>query len=478
MTITLNDRKDFTLKSYQKVAWEGQPVTIGDQAIDRMRTYRQAFLNHIEDPDVVVYGVTSGYGQNAKLRFTKEQRLQNAKNPPFAATVSFGEEKMPIRVTRGMVFARLTNFISGHSAITPELAIKVAQMLKSDQIPDVPIQGNGGAGEILPLSHLFTDLAVNFDLREKDCLCLINGSPCGSALIADAALVAANRLEEISDVFALSWEALKAPMGHLDPLLGGLWGNEDEIEAIASLRARLEGGQTEDRRAYQAPVSFRVLPRYLGRAYGAVRRARQSAERCLKAVTDNPVYILPDAQHPTGRALSTGGYQNVEAAPIMNELAACYADLCSLAEKQASKMLDGTLSGLPDQLLNGPEDNRYMGCSGMAAVGIAEQARHWAQPTFLPASESGGYGQNDVASNAFPAWYKAIQAGRCMDQCLAILAAVSSQALFITNRKVPIKLQNKLSIIRNNFSPLETPRLMGPDLHKISTYFTSTIENH
>ncbi|MBT4890506.1 MAG: aromatic amino acid lyase, partial [Rhodospirillales bacterium] len=181
MPIVLDNRSDFTLENFQRVAWEEQSVAISDQAFRHMTASRGSFMHYIDDPEVVVYGVTSGYGQNAHLRFTPQERKENASTPPYAPGVSFGS-LVPKRVSRGIVFARLTNFVSGYSAISPDLALKVADMLKTTaSIPDVPLQGNGGAGEILPLSHLFTDLAASFDLQEKDTLCLINGSPCASA---------------------------------------------------------------------------------------------------------------------------------------------------------------------------------------------------------------------------------------------------------------------------------------------------------
>ena len=45
-------------------------------------------------------------------------------------------------------------------------------------------------------------------------------------------------------------------------------------------------------------------------------------------------------------------------------------------------------------------------------AGYEEEARLYAQATLLPGSESGGFGQNDVASPVFLAWTKQDRAGR------------------------------------------------------------------
>jgi histidine ammonia-lyase len=476
MTITIDSRDDFTLAAYERVAWAGDGAAFGGAAITVMTEARAAFMALIDqDPDVVIYGVTSGYGQRANLRFTPEQRRDHAARPPRAAASAFGAP-LPNRVARGIVFARLCNFVGGHSAISPGLARAVAAMLETPQVPAISSEGHGGAGEILALSQLFLPVAEVAELREKDALCLINGSPCAAAVLADAALSSRRRLRLATEVFALAAEAFLAPSDHYDQGLEDLWGDPEETRALESLRGLLAGGATE-RRPYQAPVSFRILPRLLGRGLRAGAAAETMAARALRSVTDNPVFLMPDATHPLGRALSTGGYHNAAAAPALDELAASYADLALLAERQAAKILEGRVSGLPDQLGTGPEDARYFGTVPMAAVGFGEAARHAAQRTFLPGPESGGYAQNDVASNAIPAWNKHEAAGSAFDACLAVLGAISSQALFVTGRDATPGLAKTLSVIRAVLPPVETVRAMGPRLQALRQSFTAQVHD-
>lgn len=474
MTITLDSRDDFTLAAYQRVAWIKERVAFGARAITTMTEARTAFMRLIDrNPDVVIYGVTSGYGQRANQRFTPEQRRAHAARPPRAAASAFGAA-LPNRVARGIVFARLTNFVGGHSAISPALARSVAAMLDEPEVPRVSSEGHGGAGEILALSELFLAMAEESELREKDALCLINGSPCAAAVLADAALSSRRRISLAMEVFALSAEAFLAPDDHYDHALEDLWGDPEEAQALAALRGLLAGGATE-RRPYQAPVSFRIVPRLLGRALRAVAAAEEMAARSLRSVTDNPVFLMPDEANPLGRALSTGGYHNAAAAPALDELAASYADLALLAERQASKILEGRVSGLPDQLATDPEDARYFGTVPMVAVGFGEAARHAAQRTFLPGPESGGYAQNDVASNAIPAWNKHEAAGSAFDACLAILAAIASQALFVTGRDAPPALEKTVADIRAVLPPVARVRPMGPRLQALRELFTSRV---
>lgn len=475
MTVILDNRRDFDLETVERVAWQGEDVAFSAAARERMGTARASFLRLLDDPDVVIYGVTSGYGQMAGIRLDGEARLRHAARPPDTNRVTFGP-KLPERVSRAIVFARLANYVEGHAAISPSVAEAVADLLGGGPLPPVPVEGNGGAGEILALGALLGPLASRIELREKDMLALINGSPCAAALVTDAALVARRRLDVIESVFALAYEALYAPFEHIDPAIDELWGDPDEAAALSSLRGWLDGATTDGRRPYQAPVSFRILPRLLGRLRRAIRQADSAATTSLQSITDNPVYIPPDAEHPHGRVLSNGGFHNMHAVPAMDELAAVCADLCTLAERHASKILFGPVSHLPDQLRENPEDPRYLGCMPMAQVGFAEAARRAAQRTFLPGSESGGFGQNDVATAHFFAWQGQAEAGRLLESALAPLAVIASQALHVTRRDPPPELAGLVERIRGHVPVMDHEmRPLGDETGHLAEHFRAAV---
>jgi len=84
-------------------------------------------------------------------------------------------------------------------------------------------------------------------------------------------------------------------------------------------------------------------------------------------VTDNPVYLLPSAEHPDGRVLSTGGYHNAAAPAALHQLAVTWADLCQVAERHIEK-----LAFLDDRGSDVAELARLL---PMIAVGYSEDAR-------------------------------------------------------------------------------------------------------
>jgi histidine ammonia-lyase len=479
MTVVLTKRSEITLEAVHRVAWQGQAVRISDAALERIAECRAAFLQLIEkDPEVIIYGVTTAMGENASHRLRIEDRERHARLKAFAAATSFGDP-YPERVVRAMVLARLANFLEGHAATTPRIALAVAAMLDGGPLPQVSTQGQGGAGEILALYPLFAELSSRFELDVKERGSLINGSPCAAALVADSALAARRRIALALQVFALSIEAFRAPLEHYDAALEALWGDPHEAAALQGLRAWLDGAGT-GRRNYQAPVSYRIVPRVLGFAHRALAQAEDAATVSLSAASDNPVYVPPNEGHPYGRCLSTGGYHNAMAAPALDGLAAIWADLCLLCDRHSSKLLVGRVSHLPDLLLVGREPfdadgHGNVGYVPMAVTGYLEEARAAAQRTFIPGSESAGAGQDDVAAPVFLAWAKEERAGRALDAALAGLAMIASQALHVTDRQAPPALRGFVEELRAVVPPVGADRVLGPELGKLAAAFTGRV---
>lgn len=460
MTLVLNSRADFTLAHYQRIAWDREPVAFSADAIARMAAGRARFERLIEDPEVTIYGVTSGYGQNASRRLSSEERAVHAKNPPIPSVASSGDP-VPERVARGIVFARLANFIDGHSAMTPAIAQAVAEMLDGRELPKVPARGQGGAGEILSLAPLFHHLAHHPAIGPKDVLSLINGSPAAAALVADTALAARRRLNLATEVFALSAEAFNVPLKHFSQNLETLWNNPHDGWALRTLRELLGEAHGGARRPYQAPVSYRILPRMLGQAHRALAAAETIAVESLGAVTDNPVMLPQDADHEHGEVISTGGYHNPHAVTAMDGVTAATVNLIVIAGRHADKMLDSAVSLLPDQLGLAVSSD-YMGCLPMASAGYEEEARMLAHATLLPGAEIGGFGQNDVASPVFLAWSKQERAGSLLEAALANLALISLRALDRTERPVPPNLMTLAQLIRRHLPALRSHEPLGP----------------
>jgi histidine ammonia-lyase len=467
VTVVVARRRDLTLEAVRRVAWQGEGVELSSTVAELMDRGHAALTAYVDarlaaDPKALLYGVTTGPGDAGSRPLTEEAR---ASRPPGLWTASSFGEPLPERVVRAIVLARLANLVEGHAGARALVAEAVAEMLDGRPLPTVPARGNGGAGEILALGHLFGGLAERVGLEAKEKMALINGSPCAAALVADAALAGRGRVQLAELTFALSVEAIRAPLEAFTPELGELWGDEHEADAVRSLAALLEGGAAE-RQAYQAPVSHRVLPRVLGRVREDQAHAERTASSSLASVTDNPVFLPPADGRPLGELVSNGGYHNDRAHPALDGQAHAWADLAQLAQRHVDKLFQHPVSA---PLLAGEWRAKSL---HMVAAGYAEEARTLAQTTVLGL---GGFGQNDLPSPAFLAWGKADAVGTCLERVLAVLAVLVSQALHAGDQSPPPALAPFLSEIRSAFPPIEEPRRLGPDVERVAAAFAHRV---
>ena len=421
MTVVINSRDDFTLENYRRVAMDGEAVAIGERARQVMAAGRADFMRLLEsDRTQFIYGVTSSFGPRARVTIPPEEQRTHAREFSFRGNWArgFGGGYLDERVVRGIVFARLANFVAGNSKARPVVAERVAALLDGP-VPPVPLDGQVGAGEVLPLAHALAGLRSD-DLEEGEANPIANGSPVSAALAADTALLAGPRLGRAEQVLALSVEAWRAPLDPYHEALDGLGGDEGDAAARAALRRHLAGASPDGRRPGRVPLSYLVLAGLLGQAHRAVAGVAEAARVSLRSVTDNPVYLPPDARHPLGWVTSTGGFHNAMAYPALNALAAAWADLAVAAVQQVTE-----LRAL------GPAGSAAAG-PGPALSGLADDARAAARPTLLPAAVNDP--QDDVSMPVFSAYRREAEAARCLDRAIAVLAAEAGQVLLASGR--------------------------------------------
>src|SRR5215468_4090800 len=289
MTVVTNRRADLTLDNFRRVAFAGESVEIGPVAREAIAAARRSFVALLEsDRTAFIYGVTRRPGIEVSVHIPPELQRAFARSFLQHSGQGFGAGWHDEQVVRGIVFARLVDFVEGHAKVRPQTAERVAAML-AGPMPALPLGGQAGPGEVLPMLHIVRAIR-DLDLEEGEGMALINGSPYSTAVLADTAIRGRNRLAHTELVFALSIDAFRAPLEAYEEPLEQLWADQDQIDALRSIRGHLTGAELADRLAHQAPVSFRILPRLLGEARRVVAQAERSAAESLRSVSVNPVY--------------------------------------------------------------------------------------------------------------------------------------------------------------------------------------------
>ena len=186
---------------------------------------------------------------------------------------------LPDRVVRAIVFARLANFLEGHAATTPRIALAVAAMLDGGPLPRRRVRPGrrrrdpGALSVVRRTRDGFRSRGQGARLADQR-LALRRGA------VADAALAARRRVRQAQRVFAFSIEAFGAPLEHYDRRSTRCGATSTKPRRCAACgrsrrRRREDGGTT---RLPSAIASYRASRPCASRS----RRCERAADRVAR----------------------------------------------------------------------------------------------------------------------------------------------------------------------------------------------------
>lgn len=425
--IVLKTPADMTLANADRVAYERAEIELSDQALAAIAAGRARFDAYLSRQQGYVYGSTTAPGSRAKVVLTQDaaRRQGETLRSFLAMQAGAGGEMLPARCVRLAVFSRLSNAMSGSGKLHPSTVRAVADLLRAP--PAVPMQSVACSGEVMAMTWLMSPLA-DLPLAMGEAMALINGSPFATAMACDVALTGRRRMTLANLIFALSAEVAQCPAGHFDPRLADAWQDPFYKESLQSVHSLLRDSQRKQL-THQAPTSWRVLPNVLAGALQSLQEVSRSAAIGLQSLKDNPTF-LRDAANDCGDAVvSSGGYHDHRAAKAIDQVNNVFTDMCLLASRQVTHLLDGGGLGLPPLLARA---NDHVGMEYLA-WGMTEPlatARRSAAPTTLDVSVQDPVGnQSDIASLAFIAYAKHRAIADSFDVCFASLAMTAALAL-------------------------------------------------
>ena len=340
---------------------------------------------------------------------------------------------------RGALLLRLTGFLAGDAAVSPELCEFLAARLNDDWTPVVPSRGISSAGEVVALSHLFATLAGTGEVMAegavtgaaealaqrgvapyvpglKEGLALVNGAPLAPALAAHLTARARALLEHATLAGALAAVLSGASARPYSPRIGTLKGDPAQQRIHARL-STLVGPDAEWADRPQAPVSFRVLPQVHGAVLEQLEAAEAQVARELRAVTDSPLFLEADGAEPAG-FYPSGNFHSQALCLALDALAIGVTQVANLSEKRLHRLLDSRFSHLPDQLAAEPGRQTGLVFLHKAVIGFAAD-RMLAAPAAVHTVDT-STGQEDFQAFTFLA---AEQLGRILDNLELILAS-------------------------------------------------------
>lgn len=366
------DGKTLTIDQVAGIATEGGKLSFSEDGMDRIRKC-EAVVRELVDSGEAIYGVTTGIGEFARIRIDPEMGSELQKRIIYSHAAGCGGFFPDDRVRAAMV-ARANVWAVGNTGLRPSTAEFYLEMFNRGIVPIVNEKGSvGTSGDLSPLSQLAEvclgegECFLNGErmsgadalkktgleplvLTFKEGLALINGSQMmtGEACIQ---LVQARKLIKNAIIAAaMTIDALKGVLKAYHPLLHESRPHKGQVtvakylndvfadsEIMADLSGKVQDG-----------YSMRCTPQVQGPAIDIWHFAKGWIEQELNSAADNPLFFADEKMHLAG-----GNFHGQGIGLAIDYLTIAMAELGNLSERHTNRLLNPTLSGLPDFLVEG-----------------------------------------------------------------------------------------------------------------------------
>ena len=363
-----------TFEQYGDVVDGRIAVQLSDAARRRMQVHRESLMRQLAS-GAGIYGVNTGYGADSTRRLAPDTIRTVQRNTVLSHVVGVGPE-VPRRIVRGMLLLKASVLAKGYSAVRPELADLLCELLNHDIVPIVPEQGSlAASGDLVPSGHLAMALIgegevthsgrrmpaadalkaaglAAIELEEKEGLALVNGTVFTEAYAVEVVTLAERLLKTADLAGAATLQALKGHLGAFSERAVAIRPFPGALDVAANVRELCtgsellagKGGRLHD------PYCIRCMPQVHGASRDAFAYVRRAVEIELDACTDNPL-IFED-----GTWTSAG---NFHAQPIgipMDTAAVLVAELASISQRRIQHLVAPVYDvGLPDKLSRRPD---------------------------------------------------------------------------------------------------------------------------
>ncbi len=477
------DGEGLTLEQFVNVARGYEPVKLSDGAKKRIEASREV-IRDIADGEKLVYGVTTGFGEFAQVKISKDQRKKLQVNLLRSHACGVGKPLSEEEV-RGAILLRANTLAKGNSGVHIELVEKLIELLNKKIYPYVPEKGSVGAsGDLAPLAHIallligegkrFVDGNIRegsgiepIALEEKEGLALINGTPVMTSIGALALHNSIIALKASEIACAMSMEALLASKAFLDERIHRARGLERQIKSAMNLQKLIEGSEIIEShascRTVQDSYSLRCAPQVLGCAHESIAFCKRIIENEMNASCDNPL-VFAD----TKEIISAGNFHGEPIAQAMDFLAISMSEIGNISERRSFRYMDEKLSNLPAALIEDSGLNSGFMISQYTAAALVSENKILSHPASVDSIPTAG-DQEDHVSMGTIAARKAMAVVENVKKIIAIELICAAQAL---DFRKPLSFGKGSEIayehIRKLTGFVDEDRSLSDDIEKLS----------
>lgn len=469
---------NLTIQDVVDVARYHVPVEVAPECraeIIRVREYIDKYWISPDSPPT--YGFNTGVG---KLKYINVDITSNEQFQFNLVLSHCGGVGEPVseEVVRAAMLVRLNAFCQGASGLRIEVFDRLLEMLNKGVHPVIPSQGSVGAsGDLAPLAHMTSVLIgysraeafyegvrmsapmalkkagitpIEFQLKAKDCLALINGTTVFTGMAALNCYDAEQLAYECEISAALTLEAVRGEKAAFNENIHRVRRHKGQIDTAHNIRKLVEGSTRTEEEARQVILatdvlnkeyhprvqdvySIRCVPQVQGAVRDNLAYVRRIIEEEINSATDNPLVFWDESG--TLNFYSGGNFHGQHVAFAMDILAMSVAELGNISERRIFNLLDPTLSyGLPPNLAGEPAGLNYgyaiIACSASAIVSENKTLCFPASVDSIPTKSN----QEDHVSMAPWATRKAKTVLENVEKILGIEYLIAAEAISLTEK--------------------------------------------
>ena len=483
---------DLTIEQLRRVVFECEAVALAASARAAMERSR-AVVEKLVAEDAVIYGVTTGFGDLARVKIASGE-LRAVQLNLLRSHASGVGEPLSEAETRATLLLRTNVLAKGFSGVRPLLAERLCQLMNRGVHPVIPCRGSVGAsGDLAPLSHLalvllgegeaFLDGArlrggealakariEPIRLEAKEGLSLINGTQPSLALGVLALLEAENLVETADVATALTLDALRGTPMAFDARIHRLRPFPGQLRTAQNLLRLNEGSEIRqshiDCPRVQDAYSLRCAPQVHGAVREALGYVRGVFETELNSGTDNPLVFSAEEE-----VISGGNFHGQPLALALDVLGIALAQLGNISERRTERLVNPALSELPAFLTRQPGLHSGMMMAQVTAAALASENKGLAHPASVDSIPTSG--NEDFVSMSMGAALKTRQIGDNVKTIVAIELLCACQGIdLLAPLKTGRRAAEALAAVRGVVPTLEQDRALTPDIEAVRRLIT------
>ena len=472
-----------------RVARKSARVEFTDAYRERVAACRK-LVEKFSDEERVMYGITTGLGDNWNKYIGREEREVFQRNTILSHAVSVGEPIAP-ECVRAIMVALVQHLGSGHTGIRLETVEKIRELLNAGVTPYVPRHGSVGylglEGHVA--SVLIGEGRAWFEgnlydggealkragieptrVGSKEGLSLVSGTTSVTALaslaVCDAAVLA--KTADISG--AMSLEVLKGTVKAMDPRLMAVRPHPHQGATASNIRRILEGSEIQkkyDDYRVQDALSLRCMPQLHGAAKKLIADGMTTLDIELNSSVDNP-QIFADGEGD-GVAIMGCNSDGAYAGTAADTLCIAIGNLCKMAERRLDRLVNSHVSELPAFLSDNPGVNNGLMIPQYTASGLMGEIRLMAQPATVDNVPTCAL-QEDYVSMGYNAAYKAYAVADLAKYIFAVEIINACQAQDLYGDLRPSRATKAVrDLVREKVPFLDRDRSMHGDMEHVAS---------